>query len=102
MAREMTKKALFNAKNNGIKMEDGLTFNCVSVGSFPDTDKDGNDVTVSAFEADNGDVYTSISATVAGSLPLLGEILDEDGLVQVIVHSNTSKNGREFLTLSVK
>lgn len=99
---QMTKKALFNAKNNGVKIEDGLHIQCVCVGTFEDTDKDGNDVTVTALQDVDGTVYTSISATVAGSVDLLDEILDEEGQVEVVVHSNVSSNGRTFLTLSIQ
>lgn len=97
----MTKKALFNAKNNGKKIEDGLHIQCINVGTFDDKDKDGNDVTVTALEDKDGSVYTSISATVASSVSLLEEILAEDGAVEVVVHQSTSNGGRDFFQLSV-
>lgn len=97
----MTKKALFNAKNNGKKIENGLHINCINVGTFEDKDKDGNDVTVTALEDKDGTVYTSISATVAQSVELLEDILADDGEVEVVVNESTSNGGRKFFQLSV-
>lgn len=97
----MTKKALFNAKNNGKKIENGLHIHCINVGTFEDKDKDGNDVTVTALEDKDGTVYTSISATVAQSVELLEDILADDGEVEVVVNESTSNGGRKFYQLSV-
>ena len=97
----MTKKALFNAKNNGHKIENGLHIECVNVGTFSDKDKDGNDVIVTALEDKDGTVYTSISATVAQSVDLLEDIISEEGTVTVVVNESTSNGGRKFYQLSV-
>ena len=40
----LSKKELFNAKASGQKIEKGLQIDVVNVGSYPDTDKDGNPV----------------------------------------------------------
>lgn len=98
---QMTKKELFNAKNNGQKIEDGLHIQCVSAGTFEDKDKDGNPVTVTALADKSGQIYTSISATVADSVDMLIDILEEDGEVEIVVHKNVSNGGREFFQLSV-
>lgn len=97
----MTAKELFNAKNNGVKIEDGLTIHVVGTGTFNDTDKDGNAVVVSCLKAEDGSIYTSISRTIADSLDMLQEIIDSEGAQDVIVHKNVSANGREFYQLSI-
>lgn len=97
----MTKIELFNAKNSGKKLEKGMQIEVKSVGTFEDTDKDGNTVTASALVATDGNVYTAISATIADSLKLLDEILSEEGTVTVEVQENTSSAGRTFKQLSI-
>lgn len=97
----MTKRELFNAKNSGRKIEEGMTIEVVSVGTFTDSDKDGNEVTATALVSKTGEVYTCISATVASSVDLLGEILDDEGCVTVKVIEGTSNNGRKFKQLQI-
>lgn len=97
----LTKIALFNAKNSGKSIEKDLEITVVNVGSFEDKDKDGNDVTVSVLESKDGTMYTTISATVANSLDLLGEIIDEQKEVTVKVRQSTSNSGREFYQLEI-
>lgn len=97
----LSKRALFNAKNSGTAIEKDLEIKVVNVGSFEDKDKDGHDVTVSVLEAEDGEVYTTISATVANSLPLLAEIIEDEKVVTVKVKQSTSNNGREFFQLAI-
>lgn len=97
----MTKVELFNAKNAGKKIEKGMQIDVVNVGTFPDVDKDGHDVTVVALKSPTGDIYTTISGTIAKSIDLLNEVLEEQGTVSVLVNEGTSNNGREFFTLQI-
>lgn len=97
----MTKVELFNAKNAGLKIEKGMQIEVVNTGSFPDVDKDGHDVTVVALKSSNGDIYTTISGTIAKSLDLLDEVLEEEGSVVVQVNEAESNNGRQFFTLQI-
>lgn len=97
----MTKKQLFNAKNAGLKIEKGMQIEVINTGSFADVDKDGHDVTVVALETPNGDIYTTISGTIAKSLSLLDEVLEEEGSVVVKVNEAESNNGRSFFTLQI-
>lgn len=97
----MTKKELFNAKNSGKKLEKGMQIEVKSVGTFEDTDKDGNPVKASALVATDGNVYTAISATIAESLDLLDDIISEEGAITVEVQENTSSAGRTFKQLSI-
>lgn len=97
----MTKKELFNAKNSGKKLEKGMQIEVKSVGTFEDTDKDGNPVKASALVATDGNVYTAISATIADSLDLLDDIISDEGAVTVEVQENTSSAGRTFKQLSI-
>ena len=98
----MTKIQLFNAKSSGLPMEDGTRFTCVAVGSYPDTDKDGNAVKASAFVADTGEVYTAIGAGIADSLEMLDEILqDEPNGVEIVVTVNKTKSGRDFKQIRI-
>ena len=97
----MTQKELFNSKNSGKKLEKGMQIEVKSVGTFEDTDKDGNPVKASALVATDGNVYTAISATIADSLDLLDDIISEEGAVTVEVQENTSSAGRTFKQLSI-
>lgn len=97
----LSKKELFNAKNAGRKIEDGATFTVVNVGTFPDVDKDGNPVNVTALQTDTGEIYTSISATIANSIDMLDDIIADEGSVTVQVHANTSNGGRKFYQLQI-
>lgn len=101
MSAQLTKKELFNAKNAGLKIENGISFDVVKVGSFPDKDKDGNDVNVSCMMTPTGEIYTSISATIYDSLELLSEILEEDGSVTVQINETVSNNNRKFFQLQI-
>lgn len=98
---ELSKKALFNAKNSGTAIVKDLEIVVVNVGTFKDVDKDGHEVTVSVLESKDGTMYTTISATVANSLDLLGEIIDEDKEVTVKVRQSISNNNREFYQLEI-
>lgn len=97
----MTKIELFNAKNSSNMLENGMEIEIKSVGTFPEHDKDGNDVTASAFVATDGTVYTAISKTIADSVELLDEILEENGTVTIRVISKQSNSGREFKQLQI-
>lgn len=95
----LSKKELFNAKASGQKIEKGLQIDVVNVGSYADTDKDGNPVEVSVLVDKNGSVFTSISKTVNEILDMLEDIISDDGHAVVEVCENTSNNGRKFYQL---
>lgn len=95
----LSKKELFNAKASSHKIEKGLQIDVVNVGSYVDTDKDGNDVTVSVFVDKDGLVFTSISKTINETLDMLEDIISEDGHALIEVCENTSNNGRKFYQL---
>lgn len=97
----MNKIALFNAKNDGRKIENGMKIEVVSVGTFPDVDKDGHDVTVVALESTDGTIYTTISGTIAKSVDLLEDVLADEGKVTVVVNEQKSNGGRDFYTLRI-
>lgn len=95
----LSKKELFNAKASGQKIEKGLQIDVVNVGSYADTDKDGNPVDVSVLVDGNGTVFTSISKTVNETLDMLEDIISDDGHAVVEVCENTSNSGRKFYQL---
>lgn len=101
----LSKKELFNARSASEKLEAGLEIPVVNVGTYPDTDKDGNDVTVSVLVSEDGTVYAGISATVAESIPMLDELIEEAKTngesVIVEVMKKKSNNGRDFMQLKV-
>ena len=97
----LSKKELFNAKSSSQKIEKGLQIDVVNVGSYADTDKDGNAVTVSVLVDKNGTVFTSISKTVCDTLDMLEDIISADGHAVVEVCENTSNNGRKFYQLMI-
>ena len=95
----LSKKELFNAKASGQKIEKGLQIDVVNVGTYADTDKDGNPVAVSVLVDENGTVYTSISKTVNETLDMLEDIISDDGHALVEVCENSSNSGRKFYQL---
>lgn len=95
----LSKKELFNAKASGQKIEKGLQINVVNVGTYADTDKDGNPVDVSVLVDENGSVFTSISKTVNETLDMLEDIISDDGHALVEVCENSSNSGRKFYQL---
>lgn len=95
----LSKKELFNAKASSRKIEKGLQIDVVNVGEYTDTDKDGNEVTVSVFVDKDGAAYTSISKTVNEAVDMLEDIISEDGHAIIEVLENTSNNGRKFYQL---
>lgn len=97
----LSKKELFNAKASSQKIEKGLQIDVVNVGSYADTDKDGNPVTVSVLVDKDETVYTSISKTVYETLDMLEDIISDDGHAAIVVCENTSNNGRKFYQLMI-
>lgn len=97
----LSKKELFNAKASGRKIDKGLQIDVVNVGSYADTDKDGNPVNVSVLVDKDGLVFTSISKTVNECLDMLEDIISDDGHAFVEVCENTSNSGRKFYQLKL-
>jgi hypothetical protein len=95
----LSKKELFNAKASSQKIAEGLKIDVVNVGSYDDTDKDGNPVKVSVLVDKDGTVFTSISKTVNESLDMLDDIIADDGHALIQVCANTSNSGRNFYQL---
>lgn len=97
----LSKKELFNAKASSQKIEKGLQIDVVNVGSYSDTDKDGNPVEVSVLVDKAGTVFTSISKSVNEMLEMLEDIISDDGHAVIEVCENTSNNGRKFYQLMI-
>lgn len=97
----LSKKELFNAKASGQKIEKGLQIDVVGVGSYADTDKDGNPVMVSVLVDKDGTVFTSISKTVNDALDMLEDIISDDGHAVVEIRESTSNGGRKFYQLMI-
>jgi hypothetical protein len=99
----LSKIELFNARNASNAISAGLEIKVVSVGSYEDTDKDGNPVIVSVLKAQDNELYTCISATVAESLEMLQDCIadSETGVVTVRVIESVSNNGRKFYQLKI-
>lgn len=95
----LSKKELFNAKASSQKISEGLKIDVVNVGTYDDTDKDGNPVKVSVLVDKDGTVFTSISKTVNETLDMLDDIIADDGHALIVVCENTSNNGRKFYQL---
>lgn len=92
----LSKKELFNAKASSQKIEKGLQIDVVNVGSYADTDKDGNPVTVTVLVDKDGAVFTSISKTINESMDMLEDIISSDGHALIEICENTSNSGRKF------
>lgn len=98
----LSKKELFNAKASSQKIEKGLQIDVVNVGSYADTDKDGNTVTVSVLVDKDGVVFTSISKTINETIDMLEDIILDEGHALIEVCENTSNNGRKFYQLMIR
>lgn len=97
----LSKKELFNAKASSQKIEKGLHIDVVNVGTYADTDKDENPVTVSVLVDKDGTVFTSISKTISKNLDMLEDIIADEGHAEIEVCENTSNNGRKFYQLAI-
>lgn len=97
----LNKKQLFNAKSCSNPIKPSMEIDVVDVGSYSDTDKDGNPVNVSVLVDVNGTVYSCISATVFQCLDLLDDFIADDGHAVVRVKESTSNNGRKFYQLEL-
>lgn len=97
----LSKKELFNAKSSSSAIKPNMEIDVKNVGSYSDTDKDGNPVNVSVLVDVNGVVYSCISATVFQSLDLLDDFIADDGHAVVRVKESTSNNGRKFYQLQI-
>lgn len=97
----LSKKELFNAKASSQKIEKGLQIDVVNVGSYSDTDKDGNPVLVSVLVDKDGVVFTSISKTINDTLDMLADIIADEGHAVIEVCENTSNSGRKFYQLMI-
>ncbi len=98
----MTKIDLFNARSCGEKIEDGTKFVCVDCGSYQDTDKDGNEVTASAYVSADGTVYTGIGAGLADSMDaLIGILADYPAGVEVVCRVQKTKSDRDFKSIRI-
>lgn len=95
----LSKKELFNAKASSQKIEKGMQIDVVNVGEYADTDKDGNDVTVSVLVDKDGVVFTSISKTVNEMLDMVEDIISDEGHALIEIRENTSSSGRKFYQL---
>lgn len=100
-SNELTRRDYFNAKNASHKIENGLELQLVAVGSYEDTDKDGKPVNVSVLKTESGEIYTTISATIADSLDDLSDIISDEGYINVKVITKKSAAGREFFQLEI-
>ena len=98
----LTKRDLYNAKNASAKLEKGLEFVLVAVGSYADKDKDGNEVNVTVLKAEDGTIYTTISNTIYESIDMLEDILTDEGQVTINVITKKSAGGREYFQLVIK
>lgn len=92
----MTKRELFNAKNNGRALEEGLQLTVAECETYQDGDK-----TVGVLKAEDGTMYTTISHTVIDSFDDLGDIIEEDGPVDVTVECGVSNSGRKYYQLHI-
>ena len=97
----LSKKELFNAKASSQKIENGLQIDVVNVGSYADTDQNGNPVTVSVLVDKDGTGFTSISKTINETLDMLEDIISDDGHAVVEICENTSNSGRKFYQLMI-
>lgn len=97
----LSKKELFNAKSSSNPIKPDMEIDVKNVGSYPDTDKDGNPVNVSVLVDVNDVVYSCISATIFQCLDLLDDFIADDGHAVVRVKESTSNSGRKFYQLQI-
>ena len=93
----MTKIELFNAKNNGRALEEGLQITVAECQTYQDGDK-----TVGVLKEVDGTMYTTISQTVIDAFDDLNEIIEEVGPVAVKLECGVSNSGRKYYQLRIK
>lgn len=98
----LSKKELLNAKSASRKIEAGLEINVEKIGRYDDTDKDGKPIKVGVMVDTNGEVYSTISATVISAFDDLEEIIAEDGAQTIVIIQSKSNSGRDFFQLRIK
>lgn len=100
------KKAIFNAMQSGGSLKDiaGNVITVVGIVQYKEIKEDGEARVITAFITAEGETYGSVSDNVADAASALvatfGDITPENP-IDVKAVSDTSKNGREFLTLLV-
>lgn len=99
-----TRRDAVNSRN-GIALQDvenGYTFNVISAAQIETVDEEtGERKEVSVLKSDDNQYYTSISATVYDVMDDLIDIIDDEGSCKVRVDKRKSKQGRDFIMLSL-
>lgn len=99
-----TKKDNINARN-GFSLQDVAQDEILKIDRAAivmGNDKDGGEKRqVAVLMSDDGVAYTSISENVLDALEDICEIIDETGSVDIRVFKRKSKQGRDFISLSI-
>lgn len=99
-----TKKDNVNARNGfslqDVAQDEILKINKAAIVMGSDKDS-GNNRQVAVLMSDDGVVYTSISENVLDAMDDICELIDETGSVDIRVFKRKSKQGRDFISLSI-
>lgn len=99
-----TKRDAVNSRN-GIAlqdMENAFMFNVIAAAQIETVDEEtGERKEVSVLKSEDDQYYTSISATVYDVMDDLIGIIDDEGSCKVRVDKRKSKQGRDFIMLSL-
>ena len=99
-----TKRDAVNSRN-GVAlqdMENAFMFNVIAAAQIETVDEEtGERKEVSVLKSEDDHYYTSISATVYDVMDDLIEIINDEGSCKVRVDKRKSKQGRDFIMLSL-
>lgn len=99
-----TRRDAVNSRN-GIALQDldnAYTFNVISAAQIETVDEEtGERKEVSVLKSEDNQYYTSISATVYDVMDDLIDIINDEGSCKVRVDKRKSKQGRDFIMLSL-
>jgi len=101
---DFSKKDEFNIKAGAHSLKDAIgqviVVNAACVGT--DTNDKGETVSAGAILSDEGEAYTTISATAIDLIESLIDMLTDDSTpIKVKVDSRKSKNDRDFIVMSI-
>lgn len=98
------RRDMINSKN-GTSLQDlpdGTLIKAKKIGILEDVDEDGQAKIVAVIVAEDGEVYTSISPSIAESANETVDLIEDGEEATLELKKRTSKGGREFLSFIIK
>lgn len=105
-SRQLTKKELYmlcEAPSVSVQEAEGVAFKLNAYVLYDTPDSDGRTVEVLAILTDEGDVYSTISETFKRNFfKILDYMQDSDEEYDIKIITGTSRNGRRYVSCTIK